>query len=196
VDQLPESGASILRRRRRRRAAITLSLVALLMLGTFAYAAAYFQGWVGSRSSASPTSQPCQSATPSKAPAPRVVTVNVYNATDRNGLAASVGKSLRTKGFKVAAVANDPFGRPVPGVAEIHYGRSGKAGATLVAKWFSGAKLSLDSRADASVDVVLGSRFTALSVPPKAVPAKVLPAKSTKSAPAKPTPSPSPSSAC
>lgn len=189
VDHLPESGASIRRRRRRRRAAITLSLVALLLLGTFAYAAAYFQGWVGSRIPKAATNPACQPATPAKAPSPRTVTLNVYNATDRNGLAASVAKSLRTKGFKVKDVANDPFGRPVTGVAEIRHGRLGMAGAALAATWFRGAKLLPDNRTDATVDVVLGNTFKALSVPPKVAPPTPTKAKPTP----RPTPTPSPS---
>jgi hypothetical protein len=39
----------------------------------------------------------------------------------------------------------------------------------------------LDNRTDASIDLVLGTKFTALSVPPKVTPAK----------PSKPSPSPS-----
>ena len=64
VGQLHESGASIHRRRRRRRAAITLTLVALLLIGTFTYAAAYFQGWVGARPPTIAASPSCQPSTP------------------------------------------------------------------------------------------------------------------------------------
>jgi hypothetical protein len=181
VDQLHESGASIHRRRRRRRAAITLTLVALVLLGTFTYAAAYFQGWVGTRAPkiASPS---CQAATPAEALTPRAVTVNVYNSTDRAGLAASVAKSLRTQSFKVVDVANDPLGRPLSGVGEIRHGPAGEAGAALVAARLSGAKVVLDNRTDATVDLVLGKTFKALTVPPKVTPTK----------PSKPTPSSSP----
>ena len=181
MDQLHESGASIHRRRRRRRAAITLTLVALVLLGTFTYAAAYFQGWVGTRAPkiASPS---CQAATPAEALTPRAVTVNVYNSTDRAGLAASVAKSLRTQSFKVVDVANDPLGRPLSGVGEIRHGPAGEAGAALVAARLSGAKVVLDNRTDATVDLVLGKTFKALTVPPKVAPTK----------PSKPTPSSSP----
>jgi hypothetical protein len=176
VDQLHESGASIRRRRRRRRAAITLTLVALVLIGTFTYAAAYFQGWVGTRSPKIV-----------EALTPRAVTVNVYNSTDRAGLAASVAKSLRIQGFKVVDVANDPLGRPISGAGEIRHGPDGEAGATLVAARLSGAKLVLDNRTDATVDLVLGKTFKVLTVPPKVAPTK--PSKPT----ATPTPTPSPS---
>jgi hypothetical protein len=189
VEKLHESGASIRRRRRRRRATITLTLVALVLLGTFAYAAAYFQGWVGTRTPKPLASPACQVVPPVNALIPRAVTVNVYNSTDRAGLAASVAKSLRTQGFTVADVANDPLGRPISGVGEIRHGRTGAAGATLAAKRLSGAKLVLDNRTDASIDLVLGTKFTALSVPPKVTPAK--PSKVTPAKPSKPNPSPS-----
>lgn len=179
MDPLQESGASIHRRRRRRRAALTLTFVTLVMLGTFAYAAAYFQGWVGDRTPHTVASPACQPTTPGKAPAPRAVTINVYNATDRAGLAASVAKSLRSLGFKVADVANDPLGRPISGVGEIRHGRSGAAGATLAATRLSGAQLVLDSRPDTTVDFVLGEAFKKLSLPPKVTPAK--PGRSTAS---------------
>ena len=186
MDQLHESGASIHRRRRRRRAAITLTLVVLVMLGTFTYAAAYFQGWVGNRVPKTVASPACQAVTPIKALAPSAVTVNVYNSTNRTGLAASVAKSLRAQGFKVGDVANDPLGTAISDVGEIRHGRGGAAGATLAATRLSGAKLVLDNRTDSTVDLVLGTKFTALSVPPKVAPSK----------PSKPTPTPSPSTSC
>lgn len=187
MDQLHESGASIRRRRRRRRAAITLTLVALVLLGTFTYAAAYFQGWIGTTSVSKPTaSAACQPTTPVKALTPSAVTLNVYNSTDRVGLAASVAKSLRTLGFKVVDVANDPLGKPISGVGEIRHGPTGAVAAAFAATRLSGAKLVLDKRTDSSVDLVLGTKFTALTVPPKVAPAK----------PSKPTPTPSPSTSC
>jgi len=187
VGQLRESGASIHRRRRRRRAAITLTLVALLLIGTFTYAAAYFQGWVGTAAPKIVASPPCQAATPVEALTPRAVTVNVYNSTDRAGLAASVAKALRTQGFKVVDVANDPLGRPISSVGEIRSGSDGTAAATLVAARLRGAKVVLDNRTDATVDLVLGKTFKVLTVPPK-----VAPTKPSKPA-ATPTPTPSPS---
>jgi len=186
VEQLHESGASIHRRRRRRRAAITMTLVALVMLGAFTYAAAYFQGWVGKAVPKPVASAACQPAGPVKALTPSAVTLNVYNSTGRVGLAASVAKSLRTLGFKVVDVANDPLGRPISGVGEIRRGPTGAAAAALAATRLTGAKLVLDNRTDSSVDLVLGTTFKALSVPPK-----IAPPKPSKPAPSKPTPSPS-----
>ena len=167
------------RRRQRRRAAITLTLVGLVLVGTFTYAAAYFQGWITTGVSHSGDRSACQAAAPVPALTPRAVTINVYNATSRNGLAASVAKSLRTQGFKIAAIANDPLGQQIARVGEVRHGRLGAAGATLVAGRLPGAKVVLDDRTDNTVDVVLGNRFSALHAPPKGVPSKA-----TKPAPA------------
>lgn len=177
---MQESAVSVHRRRRRRRAAITLTLVGLTMLGTFAYAAAYFQGWVGGTVPKPVASPACRVATPAKALTPGAVTINVYNATNRKGLAASVAKSLRTQGFKIGKVANDPLDKVIAGVGEVRHGQIGARGATLAAARLSGAKVVRDQRTDATVDLVLGNRFTTLGVPPKVTPVKAT----------KPTPSP------
>lgn len=170
------------RHRQRRRATITLTLVGLVLVGTFTYAAAYFQGWITTGVPHLTGNSDCQVAAPAPAPAltPRAVTINVYNATSRNGLAASVAKSLRIQGFKIAAVANDPLGQQIARVGEVRHGRLGAAGATLVAVRLPGVKIVLDERTDSTVDLVLGDRFSALHTPPKVVPSKAT----------KPTPAP------
>ncbi|MEP7368989.1 MAG: LytR C-terminal domain-containing protein [Dermatophilaceae bacterium] len=178
------NGTSIRRRRQRRRAAITMTLVAVLMFGTFAYAAAYFQGWLSTAPNTSQASPACQGQGVADALTPRAMIINVYNATDRDGLAKSVAKSLRSQGFTIGEVTNDPLGRRIVGVGEVRHGRPGNAGAALLAKRLPGAKLVLDKRSDRSVDLVLGSRFTALRAP-----AGVVPAKATR-------PTTSPASSC
>jgi hypothetical protein len=173
VEHLKETEASVNHRRRQRRTTITLTAAAVLLLGTFAYAAAYYQGSVGDRSSTTPSASPsCQRGAPAQALTPRAVTINVYNATNRQGLAASVAKSLRSQGFKVGKIANDPLSKAIGGVGEVRRGPTGAAGATLAAARLSGAKVVADGRTDATVDLVLGNKFTALSAPPKVAPTK------------------------
>ncbi len=189
MDYAQQPAVSIYHRRRQRRAAITLLLVSLMMLGSFAYAATYFRGWVGNGALQAEASSDCQVVTRAQALKASAVTINVYNATDRRGLAASVAKSLRTQGFKVSAVANDPLGKQIGGVGEVRRGRTGVAGAALVAARLHGVKVVPDKRGDATVDVVLGNKFTSLRAPATAVPGaqrKVISANATK-------PSPSPS---
>lgn len=186
MDDQHEFGASIHRRRRRRRAAITLTLVGTMMLGSFAIAATYFQGWVGEPAPKAEASSNCPEATPAKTVRPSAVTINVYNATDRQGLAASVAKSLRTQGFKVAQVANDPLGKQIVGVGEVRRGRTGATGAALVATRLLGAKVVPDKRTDATVDLVLGNGFTSLRAPAKVqAPSKVIAANATKPSPSR-----------
>ena len=168
MSYIVESGASSSRRARRRRALITLGLVALMLFFAFWYAYSYFEASDGHRTTATPAT--CTAPT---APAltPAGVTVNVYNATDRSGLAATTASAVRKRGYRIATVANDPLQKTVPGPAEVRYGATGRTGARLVLTLVKGAKAVKDSRTDSSVDLVLGDRFTALAAPPKAKPA-------------------------
>jgi uncharacterized membrane protein (DUF485 family) len=167
VDRTQRTVVSSHRRRQRRRAAVTLTLVGLVMIGTFAYAAAYFQGWVAFGTPPPVASPACPAAVPAKVVTPGAVTINVYNATNRNGLAASVAKSLRRQGFKVQTIANDPLGKQIAGVGEVRHGQSGATGAKLAALSLLGAAVVLDNRPDDTVDIVLGDRFSALRNLPK-----------------------------
>ena len=85
MDHAQRTVLSSHRRRQRRRAAVTLTLVGLVMVGTFAYAAAYFQGWVAFGTPPPVASPACQVAAPAKVVTPGAVTINVYNATNRKG---------------------------------------------------------------------------------------------------------------
>lgn len=158
-----ESGASASRRARRRRALITLGLVSLMLFFAFWYAYSYYR-----HSDAHPAAATPSCTTTAAARTPRDVTVNVYNATDRSGLAAKTAGQVRKRGFKVATVANDPLQRKIPGPAEVRYGASAGPDSKLVLALVKGAKAVRDGRPDASVDLVLGEKFTALAAAPKA----------------------------
>ncbi len=60
-----------------------------------------------------------------KLPAPSTITVNVYNATNRKGLAKSTSGDLVARGFIAGKVANDPLKKTIAGSAEIRYGTRG-----------------------------------------------------------------------
>jgi hypothetical protein len=168
VSYIVESEASSSRRSRRRRALVTLALVVLLLFFAFWYAYSYY------RTSSAPTAAPapaCTTAAPAKAgaaPRPADITVNVYNATDRDGLAAKTAAEVRERGFDIATITNDPLRRAVSGTAEVRYGKSGIAKAKVVLGLVKGAKPVRDGRVDASVDLVLGEKFTALVKKPAA----------------------------
>lgn len=97
-------------------------------------------------------------------PAATSVTVNVYNTTARPGLATSIGKQMRDRGFKTDHVGNDPLGSFNPDlIAIVRYGAKGEPAARRVALSVKGAKLVLDGRDDSSVDLVLNNKFVGLA---------------------------------
>jgi hypothetical protein len=98
-------------------------------------------------------------------PAPSTITVNVFNATTRTGLARDTSRELAARGFKIGVVANDPLHKVIPTSAEIRYGPSGVRQAKVVAAQVPLPRLVQDRRTTAVVDFVIGEGFTALSPP-------------------------------
>ena len=148
--------ASVARARRRKRTAITLLVVAVILGGAFYYAASYWTKPAKSTAACTPTLNPTGPFSPHQ------VTVNVYNATSRSGLAAAVGKQLKDRGFVLGTVANDPAKKQIKGAAEVRFGPAGQRAAPLVQALVAGAVPVLDTRADASVDLVLGDAYAQL----------------------------------
>lgn len=170
---------SAIERQRRRSVAILIGLGAFLLI-SFLVAFAYIQGWFPAGSSGGeqvaapprPTTSSCAPAAPP--PAPSSISVNVYNSTQRAGLAATTGAALSDQGFKVLAKSNDPLGTTVDAVAEIRFGTAAQAKADVLAQRFPGAvKVPDETRTDDIVDVAIGERFTALAPPPTAAPTPV-----------------------
>ncbi len=153
------------RARKRRRTAIVLIVVVVVLAGSFYYAASYWNA--GPATNAAATCTPA----PGSAPVPSQVTVNVFNATKRQGLANSTAKLVKERGFVVGSVQNDPAKKAIAQSAEVRYGPNGEAGAQLVTVLVAGSVPVKDTRADASVDLVLGDGFTALAQPTAPVPA-------------------------
>jgi len=156
--------------RRRRHPVATGFLVVLMMLVLFGAtfgAIRLLKGDGGADPSASGTTPgPCVSTTvtPGAAlPKPATVTANVYNATDRAGLARTTSTTLKTRGFGIGSVANDPSGKSLATVAEIRYGAKGKDNALLMRFYVPGATLVLDQRNDATIDLVLGAKFKGIA---------------------------------
>jgi len=94
---------------------------------------------------------------------PPQVRVNVYNATQRSGLARSVAAQLNRRGYAVQEIANDPRRMRVPGTAIIRFGAAGDPAAKLLATQIPQVKMDGDKRRAPVVDLVLGERFTALA---------------------------------
>jgi LytR cell envelope-related transcriptional attenuator len=162
VSHVVESAASR-RHRRNRRTAILLVVLVALLAGAFYYAAQYFnRPSTPAASSGCPTGEFTAGAQNPPPLAAGQVTVNVYNATNRAGLAAATAKDVKARGYVVGQVANDPLKKKIAAPAEVRFGPNGKAGSELVAKLVEGAVPTQDTRADASVDLVIGNGFKAL----------------------------------
>ncbi len=89
------------------------------------------------------------------------ITVNVYNGTTRAGLAAATAADLSGRGFVIGATGNETRGR-FDGTVLIRSGPAGLAAAYTIAPIFDGAVIRLDNRADATVDVTIGSAFDSM----------------------------------
>lgn len=91
------------------------------------------------------------------------VVLNVYNATNRSGLAAQVARDLKAEGFRINKVSNDPRGKRIPQVAEIRFGPNARPAAELVEYYLAGAKMVELKRQGPRVDVALGRGYTSLA---------------------------------
>jgi LytR cell envelope-related transcriptional attenuator len=84
------------------------------------------------------------------------VVVKVYNGGDRKGLAADVGRSLRSKGFRVVLTTNT-----VEKIQKtVIVGADGNNPEVLFVKsFFKEANVRSDKRADRTVDVLVGNKY-------------------------------------
>jgi hypothetical protein len=119
------------------------------------------------------------------------VTTNVYNATDRAGLAASTAEELQVRGFLIGVIDNDPLAKTITGVAEIRHGPSGEQAARLMAFYIPGAELVDDGRKDATIDTALGAAYTSIAPQSEVDAALAAPSPSPSGPGCSPTPVPS-----
>ncbi len=91
--------------------------------------------------------------------------INVLNASGQGGQAGEVAGALRDLGFAQPAAINDPIYANTRLVChgQIRFGPTGKAGAA--AAWLVAPCVELfqDNRPDDSVDLAIGTEFTALA---------------------------------
>ena len=92
------------------------------------------------------------------------VSVRVLNGTVQVGLAGAVATALNERGFTVTGTGNFTP-RPLAGTARVVAGPKGLAAAYTIAAQVLNARIALDGRADASVDLAVGKDFTALLDP-------------------------------
>lgn len=101
-------------------------------------------------------------------PKPGQITVNVYNATERTGLAKSTADELKKRGFKIGDVGNAPgeFDKKVKS-AGILLGPAAAQNTSLqvLATQLAGAEQRTDARKGADLDLILGDGFKGLDKP-------------------------------
>lgn len=169
-------------RPRRRRRIVLLVLGSVLGLALIGYGAlqliGVFRGDTDKRGAAS-ISKDCatpapkagaaaaaSAAPPLSLPQPGQITVNVYNATPRAGLAKAVGDELKKRGFAIGQVGNAPadFDKKVP-AAGILVGspQTDKSAFSVLGVNLAGATHQTDARETADIDLILGDAFTELT---------------------------------
>ncbi|MEW2525341.1 LytR C-terminal domain-containing protein [Streptomyces sp. NPDC047071] len=133
--------------------------------------------------------QPQRQAAAKKAgplPEPRRITVNVFNATPREGLAKKTADDLKKRGFTVAKFDNatKAYDKKVKGPGIVLGPRSALDTALpVLATQLTGAEKRTDGRRSGTVDLILGAGFKGL--------AKEKDAAEALAALAKPSPAPS-----
>lgn len=170
-------------RPRRRRRIVLLVLGSIVGLALIGYGAMQlidvFRGETGKPGTAA-TAKDCATPAPKagaaaavaspapqvKLPQPGQITVNVYNATPRAGLAKAVGDELKKRGFAIGKVGNAPadFDKKVPD-AGILLGspQTDKAVFSVLGTNLAGATHQTDTRETADVDLILGDAFKELT---------------------------------
>ncbi|WP_199885490.1 LytR C-terminal domain-containing protein [Streptomyces sp. CB00455] len=99
-------------------------------------------------------------------PRPADITVNVYNATPRAGLAKAVGDELKKRGFVIGNVGNAPadFDKKVPGTGILVGSPATDKGAfSVLGTQLVGTTQQNDTRETADIDLILGDAFKELS---------------------------------
>ncbi|MFF8610045.1 LytR C-terminal domain-containing protein [Streptomyces sp. NPDC015346] len=171
-----------MRRPRRRRRIVLAAAAAVVALGAAGWGTLQlvdvFSGGDGGTRTTAGRGTDCKpvakaSASPAAAPAlpkPGQITVNVYNATPRSGLAKTTADELKKRGFTIGKVGNAPaaYDKKLPGTGLLLGAPGAVKGAfPVLGTQLKGATTKTDTRATADVDLILGTAFKALD--PKAV---------------------------
>ncbi|MEW1700062.1 LytR C-terminal domain-containing protein [Streptomyces sp. NPDC093249] len=182
-----------MRRPRRRRRIVLAASAAVVVLGAAGWGTLQlvdvFSGDGGKQTTAGKQTdcKPAPRATGAPAaalPKPAQITVNVYNATPRGGLAKTTADELKKRGFTIGKVGNAPaaYDKKVPG-AGLLLGAPGatKGAFPVLGTQLRGATTKTDTRGTADIDLIIGTTFKSLD--PKATADAALTAL-TKPAPA------------
>ncbi|MDX6313019.1 MAG: hypothetical protein QOF84_6998 [Streptomyces sp.] len=99
-------------------------------------------------------------------PAPGAITINVYNATSKSGLAKDTADQLAARGFKIGTFGNAPpeYDRKVTQSALLLGGTKATAALKVVSAQVTGTVTKVDAkRSGTTVDVMIGKGFKKLS---------------------------------
>ena len=96
---------------------------------------------------------------------PSTVTVRVLNASDLAGRAGQVADALQNRGFAISEVGNDGSNRDVTGVGEVRFGARGREMGRFLSLQAAGLELYQDTRANTTVDLVIGPEWDQLATP-------------------------------
>jgi len=145
----------------------TLQLIDLFTGGGAKASAAGPKADCGTKASPSPSSVTKAAALPK----PGAITVNVYNATPRSGLAKDTADELKKRGFKIGDVGNasKDFDKKVKGTAVLLGPPSAlNTSLTVLATQLTTAEKRSDTRKGTAVDLIIGNAFKNLTQKPAA----------------------------
>ncbi|MFI9119145.1 LytR C-terminal domain-containing protein [Streptomyces bikiniensis] len=164
-----------MRRPHRRRRIVLAATAAVVVLGAAGWGTLQlvdvFSGDAGTKAAAGKRTD-CKPAPAPTAPAaaalpkPAQITVNVYNATPRSGLAKTTADELAKRGFKVGKIGNAPaaYDKKVPGAGLLLGATAATKGAfPVLGTQLAGVTTRTDTRATADVDLIIGTAFKNLS---------------------------------
>lgn len=148
-------------RRRARHVVVIVTIVALVVgIVLFAYKVVKGEASIPGWEHRAPTVIPaCPTDTRKVVPAEEI-TVNVYNATNRAGLAGKTAETLKKRGFQIGTVGNARLASQKTQVM-IVTGAQGFDAAYTVQRHFNGVEVLTDGRDTANIDVVVGYEFKA-----------------------------------
>ncbi|MGW1595113.1 LytR C-terminal domain-containing protein [Streptomyces sp. NPDC002343] len=110
--------------------------------------------------------EPAPAAQADALPAPGRITVNVYNATERTGLAKKTADELRRRGFRIGKVGNaaKAYDKKVKGTGLLLGSPAAQdTSLRVLATQLAGAGLRADARKGADLDLIIGDAFKALT---------------------------------
>ncbi|MEV6047968.1 LytR C-terminal domain-containing protein [Streptomyces xanthochromogenes] len=165
-------------RRPRKRGRLVLALVgAVVALGLIGWGTVQLIdvfGGGGGKAKAAAHAKNCPapaasgSGAPQALPKPAQITVNVYNATPRGGLAKSVADELKKRGFAIGKVGNAPteYDKKVANNGVLLGAPTAARGPfSVLGTQLAGTTHKTDTRDTPDVDLILGNTFANLNTP-------------------------------